>query len=202
MAILLTGNIKKVPENRQSVNTTTDVLKDDDDPTSQKSPQELIVKVYALEDIVEKCSLDIKSCFNFNFINKNCVFVSDSLRITLKLKIGSRIIMEMIKEYECRQPTSLEIVPYTPMAEDLFLDYVKIYSKQEPLLLNSCSTLIFEKDEHCVIRISPENCDYTMIAEQDIKDLVIHVRPMIDCNKSFTLEKFYLCKEIPTSSTR
>ncbi|KYM85704.1 Peroxisome biogenesis factor 1 [Atta colombica] len=166
--------VKKVPENRQYVNvTSTNFLKDD----SLKPPQELVVRIYILEDILDKCSASLdREYFDLNSIH-SCIYVSASLKITLGLKVGSRVIMQMIEGDESPpRPLSVNIFPFNQsVTPEVIANYVKLHSRHEPLLLNSGTTILLEDGERCVIRMSPADCDYAMIDGKDAEDLVVLV---------------------------
>ncbi|XP_018368488.1 PREDICTED: peroxisome biogenesis protein 1 [Trachymyrmex cornetzi] len=173
--------VKKVPENRQYVNVTnTNFLKDDD--SSLKPPQELVVRIYVLEDILDKCSASLdREYFDLNSIHA-CIHVSASLRITLGLKVGSRVIVQMIEGDESPpRPSSVNIFPFNQsVTPEVFANYVKLHSRHEPLLLNSGATILLEDDERCVVRMSPADCDYATIDGKDAEDLVVLVSSALD----------------------
>ncbi|XP_050461247.1 uncharacterized protein LOC126856619 isoform X2 [Cataglyphis hispanica] len=201
--------IKKVLEDWQQVNvTSTNFLKDEGPSPFPKSPQELVARIYVLEDILEKCSalLDRKY-FDLNSIH-SCVYLSESSRITLKLKVGSRVMVQMIEEVdEQLQPSSVDIFPSNQsITAEVFQDYVKFHSRHEALLLNSCSTILLNDGERCVVRMSPANCDYVTLDERTMKNLVVHVRSVLSSNdaeiaKNCTEEKLEL-KKISTRFTK
>ncbi|KYN44445.1 Peroxisome biogenesis factor 1 [Trachymyrmex septentrionalis] len=172
--------VKKVPENRQYVNVTnTNFLKDD---SSLKSPQELVVRIYILEDILDKCSASLdREYFDLNSIH-SCIYVSASLRITLGLKVGSRVIVQMIEGDESPpRPSLVNVFPFNQsVTPEVFTNYVKLHSRHEPLLLNSGATILLEDGERCVVRMSPADCDYATIDGKDVKDLVVLVSSASD----------------------
>ena len=169
------GKVKKVPENRQYVNVTSkNFLKDD---SSLKPPQELVVRIYILEDILDKCSASLdREYFDLNSIH-SCIYVSASLKITLGLKVGSRVIVQMIEGDESPpRPSSVNIFPFNQsVTPEVIANYMKLHSRHEPLLLNSGATILLEDGERCVVRMSPADCDYAMIDEKDAEDLVVLV---------------------------
>jgi len=167
------GKVKKVPENRQYVNVTSkNFLKDD---SSLKPPQELVVRIYILEDILDKCSASLdREYFDLNSIH-SCIYVSASLKITLGLKVGSRVIVQMIEGDESPpRPSSVNIFPFNQsVTPEVIANYMKLHSRHEPLLLNSGATILLEDGERCVVRMSPADCDYAMIDGKE--DLVVLV---------------------------
>ncbi|KAL6424824.1 hypothetical protein ACFW04_010032 [Cataglyphis niger] len=201
--------IKKVLEDWQQVNvTSTNFLKDEGPSLFPKSPQELVARIYVLEDILEKCSalLDRKY-FDLNSIH-SCVYLSESSRITLKLKVGSRVMVQMIEEVdEQLQPSSVDIFPSNQsITAEVFQAYVKFHSRHEALLLNSCSTILLNDGGRCVVRMSPANCNYVTLDKRNMKNLVIHVRSVLSSNdaeiaKNCTEEKLEL-KKISTRFTK
>ncbi|KYM98485.1 Peroxisome biogenesis factor 1 [Cyphomyrmex costatus] len=188
--------IKKVPENRQYVNaTSTDSIKDDD---PLKPPQELVARIYVLEDILDKCSASLdREYFDLNSIH-SCMYVSASLRITLGLKAGSRVIVQMIEGDESRsRPSSVNVFPFNQsVTPEVFENYVKLYSRHEPLLLNSGATILFDDDEQCVVRMSPADCDYATIDGKDAEDLVVFVSSASDSSDG------KICQNCPEQNSR
>lgn len=165
-----------MPEDRQYVNvTSTNFLKDDD--PSLKPPQELVARIYVLEDILDKCSASLdREYFDLNSIH-SCMYVSASLKITLGLKVGSRVIVQMIEGDESPpRPSSVNVFPFNQsVTPEVFANYVKFHSRHEPLLLNSGATILLEDGERCVVRMSPADCNYATIDGKDVKDLVVLV---------------------------
>lgn len=177
-----------MPENRQHVDdTSTNVRRDD--PLFPGSPEEITARIYILEDIIKTCSTSLDKTYFYLNPSHTCAYVSDSLMITLKLQVGSKIVVRTIEEDESPKPTSMDIFPYDQsMTAELFDDYVKLFSTHEPLLLNSCSTIILPNGRQCVLRISPANCDHVTIDYKDMKDLVVHVRSALNSSDAYTLE--------------
>lgn len=170
--------IRKISEDWQQVNvTSTNFLKDESPSPFPKSPQELVARIYVLEDILEKCSASLdREYFHLNSIH-SCAYLSESLRITLKLKVGSRVMVEMIEETERSQPSSMDVFPSDQsVTAQVFEDYVKFHSRHEALLLNSSSTILLDDGRRCVVRMSPANCDHVTLDEKNMKNLVVHVR--------------------------
>lgn len=164
-----------MPESRQHVNvTSTNFLKDDD--PSRKKVRELFARIYVLEDILDKCSTSLdRGYFNLNSIH-SCAYVSASLRMTLGLKAGSKVIVQAEEVEPPPRPTSVNVFPSERSATlELFVNYVKLYSKHEPLLLSSGATILLDGGERCVVRLSPADCDYANVDGRNAKDLVAFV---------------------------
>lgn len=179
------GKIRKLWENRQhddNTNTVANVRKDDSlSSTYPKYPREVIARIYVLEDILEECSASLdRSYFDLNSVH-SCAYVSESLRITLEAKTGSRVIIERIEETEQSRPTTFEIFPFdrSVTMED-FVDYVKLYSAYQLLLLNSSSIISFDDGKRCVVRILPVNCNYATVDERIVKKSNVHVQSVLN----------------------
>jgi len=164
-----------VPEDRQHVNVTSTMFPKNEDP-SLKPPRELVARIYVLEDILDKCSPSLdREYFDLNSIH-SCAYVSASLRTTLGLKIGSKVIMQMIEENERPRPSSVNVFPSDrSVTLEVFKNYVKLHSRHEPLLLNSGATILFDGGERCVVVRMSADCDYATIDGKDAEDLVIFV---------------------------
>lgn len=100
------------------------------------------------------------------------------MRNTLKLKTGSRVILQTTaKEGEWPKPSSINIFPSDQsVTTKMFENYVKFYSKHEMLLLNSCSTILLDDGKRCVVQMSPAECDCAMINEKDMENIIVHIR--------------------------
>lgn len=189
-------------EDWQQVNVTN-FLKDNGPSLFPKSLQELVARIYVLEDVLEKCSTSLdRKYFDLNSIH-SCVYLSESSRITLKLKVGSRVMVQIIEEAERSkdlQPSSVDIFPSNQsVTAEVFGDYVKFHSRHEALLLNSCSTILLDDGRRCIVRMSPENCDYVTLDKRNMKKLVVHVRSALSSNdaeisENYTKEKLELKK--------
>lgn len=177
---LFAGRVRKVLENRHHVNVTNTNFLRDDDP-SPKPPRELVAKIFVLEDTLNKCSATLdREYFDLNSIH-SCAYMPASLRITLGLKAGSRVIVQTIEEDEPPRPTSVNVFPSDrSVTPEVFENYVKLHSKYEPLLLNSGATILLDGGEQCVVRMSPADCDYATIEGKDAEDLVVFVSSASD----------------------
>ncbi|XP_020300229.1 peroxisome biogenesis factor 1 isoform X2 [Pseudomyrmex gracilis] len=197
--------IRKVPEDRQHVNITdTSFLKDEGSSSFPKSPQELTVKLYVLEDILEKCSATLnRNYFVLNSIH-SCVYASASMRNTLKLKTGSRVILRTTaKESEWPKPLSVNIFPSDQsVTTKMFENYVKFHSKHEVLLLNSCSTILLDDGKRCVVQMSPSECDCAMIDETDMKNIIVHIRSVLPSDSEISENSFKTSLKLKTLSVR
>lgn len=163
-------------EERQRVNDSiSNVLRDGDSSVVPKVSDELTVRIYVLEDVLKSRKSDL-DYFDLDSIHSR-VYVSDSLRITLQMKVGSRMIIRLIEENKRSKPTSLNIftsAAYTTTIQN-FKSYVNLHSRDEPLLLNSCSILL-DQDRRYIVQMSPEDCDYALMDDRDIENLDIRVR--------------------------
>lgn len=191
-------------EDWQQVNVTN-FLKDDSPSLFPKSPQELVARIYVLEDILEKCSASLdRKYFDLNSIH-SCAYLSESSRITLKLKVGSRVMIEMIEDTKRPgdlQPSSMDVFPSNQsVTTKVFEDYVKFHSRHEALLLNSCSTILLDNGRRCVIQMSPMNCDYVTLNEKNMKNLMVHIRSVLNSNDAEISEN-YTKEKLKKISTR
>lgn len=196
--------IRKILEDWQQVNVTN-FLKDDSPSLFPKSPQELVARIYVLEDILEKCSASLdRKYFDLNSIH-SCAYLSESSRITLKLKVGSRVMIEMIEDTKRPgdlQPSSMDVFPSNQsVTTKVFEDYVKFHSRHEALLLNSCSTILLDNGRRCVIQMSPMNCDYVTLNEKNMKNLMVHIRSVLNSNDAEISEN-YTKEKLKKISTR
>lgn len=175
-ANLLAGKVRKVPEERQRVsNSSTNFLRDDELSVVPKVADELTARIYILEDVLKSRPSDA-GYFDLDSIHPRA-YVSDSLRISLQMRAGSRMIVRLIEESKRSKPTSLDIFTYaedTSTVED-FKSYARLHSTNQLLLLNSRSILL-DQGRRYVVQMSPADCDYTFLDNRDIESLDVRVR--------------------------
>ncbi|XP_012541576.1 peroxisome biogenesis protein 1 [Monomorium pharaonis] len=163
--------VSKDRTNRTNFLTTVD--------SSFKPPQELVARIYVLEDILDKCSASLdRDYFDLNSIH-SCAYMSLSLSITLDLEAGCRVIVQMIEEVEPPKPSSINIfLSHSTIASEFFFEnYLKLHSRHEPLLLNADATIPFD-DGECIIRMSPADCNYVIVTRDIINsDVLINLVP-------------------------
>ncbi|KAK1126053.1 hypothetical protein K0M31_005580 [Melipona bicolor] len=168
--------IKKIPEDKQHVNvTSTNFLTKDESPVPKLST-ELIVKVFVLEDFLEKFSALDRNHFNVDFRHKS-MYVSDSLRISLSLKVGAKVSLCLIDVSETSELSSIELFSWrnSVIIED-FKNYVKTRSFYKELLINTCAAIVLDNGNCCIVKISPDDCKFAMITQDNLSDVKIHVR--------------------------
>lgn len=173
MAFRLAGRIKKVLNERQHVNdSTSNSLRDGNSSGLPKLSDELTARIYVLEDVLKSRTSDL-DYFDLDSTHPRA-YVSDSLRITLQMRAGSKMILRLIEENKRSKPTSLDIftsLEDTATVQD-FKSYVNVYSRDEPLLFNSRSVLL-DQGRRYIVQISPEDCNYALLDDRDIENLVI-----------------------------
>ncbi|XP_029035401.2 peroxisome biogenesis factor 1 [Osmia bicornis bicornis] len=165
--------VKKIAEDKQYANvTSTNFLSKLDSPVPQLST-ELTVRLFILEDLFD--GSHNKDHFNVNFLHTS-VYVSDSLRIGLNLKTGSKISLYLVEESQNTVPSSIELYSWkNSVSIDSFRNYVETHSNPEKLFINSCAVL-FVDGNCCVLKISPEDCTYAAIDATDLKKMKVHTR--------------------------
>ncbi|XP_039312379.1 peroxisome biogenesis factor 1 [Solenopsis invicta] len=181
--------VRKVPEYQQHGNVTS--VKNNDpskETTNFESPKEFVARVYVLEDILDKCSASLdRKYFDLNSIH-SCAYVSASLRISLGLEIGSRVIVQMIKGDKRPKLSSMKVFSNDQsITSEVFNNYVKLHSRHEPLLLNSFAMLLLDDGKQCVVQMSPEDCNYATIGE-DTEVLLNFVPSASDLSNGKILE--------------
>ncbi|XP_032677988.1 peroxisome biogenesis protein 1 isoform X2 [Odontomachus brunneus] len=180
--------VKKVPEERQRVNdSTSNFLRDGDSSILPKISDELTARIYVLEDVLKSRTADL-NYFDLDSIHSRA-YVSDSLRITLQMRAGSRMIIWLIEENKRSKPTSLDIFTCAADIATMqdFKSYVNFYSRDELLLLNSRSILL-DQGRRYIVQISPEDCDYAFMDDKDIENLDIRVQPALYSTNAEILE--------------
>ncbi|XP_076671558.1 peroxisomal biogenesis factor 1 isoform X3 [Andrena cerasifolii] len=168
--------VKKVAEDRQHVSvTSTSFLTKDDSPVP-KLATELIVRLFVVEDLLEKSSRLDKGHFDISQIHKT-VHVSDSLRVTLDLRTGAKVSLWQVEAPENARPSSIELFSWrNSVSEEVFANYVRTRSIGGGLLVNSCAAVVLDDGSLCVVKISPENCTSAVVDGADLENLVIHSR--------------------------
>ncbi|XP_076762251.1 peroxisomal biogenesis factor 1 isoform X2 [Xylocopa sonorina] len=168
--------VRKIPEEKQYVNGTKTSFLRKDESSVPKLSMELTVKLYVLENVLERSSVLDNSYFNVNYSHPS-IYVSDSLRISLSLKTGAKVSLWMADSFEKCLPTAIEVFSWrgSVSAED-FKDYVKMHSVHKELWINSCAVITTDNGSRCITKISPEKCSFAMLDEADLKDVRIHAR--------------------------
>ncbi|CAL7940371.1 unnamed protein product [Xylocopa violacea] len=168
--------VRKIPEDKQYVNATKTSFLRKDESSVPRLSTELTVRLYVLENVLERSSVLDESHFNVNYSHRS-IYMSDSLRISLSLKIGAKVSLWMVDGFEKCLPSSIEVFSWkdSVSAED-FKDYVRTHSVHKELWINSCAAIIMDDGSPCIVRISPEKCAFTMLEETDLKDVRIHAR--------------------------
>jgi len=141
-----------------------------------ESSPKFVARIYILEDILEKCSAVQKEYFDLNSIYRR-IYMSDDTRINLKLKVRSKVIIEIIEKHERPKPSIIHVFPFNEsrITTELFKNYVKIYSKYEELLLNAFAMISLDDDNRFHVKMLSENCSYAMINGKDIENLTIQI---------------------------
>ncbi|XP_015435576.1 PREDICTED: peroxisome biogenesis protein 1 [Dufourea novaeangliae] len=172
--------VKKVPESRQYVNTTSTGFLTRDESPVPKLATELTVRVFILEDLLEGSSNSNKDYFNTGLLHRS-VYVSDSLRITLGLKVGAKVSLWQVESPQQVNPSTIELFSWRDSeSTKIFEGYVRTHSMQEGLLINSGAVVVFDGGQQCIVKISPEECTFALIDETVLKGLRIHARSVTD----------------------
>ncbi|EFN77746.1 Peroxisome biogenesis factor 1 [Harpegnathos saltator] len=171
--------VRKVLEDRQRVNDSgTSFLRDGDSSVLPKVSDELTARIYVLEDVLKSRASDA-DYFDLDSIHPRA-YVSDSLRVSLQMRAGSKMIVRLIEEKRCSKPTSLDV--FTPAENTAtvqdFKSYLTFHSRDELLLLSSHS-LLLDQGKRYFVRMSPADCDYAFIDDRDIENLDIHIQPVL-----------------------
>lgn len=195
--------IKKIPENKQHVNvTSTNFLTKDESPVPKFST-ELVVKVFILEDFLEKFSALDRNHFNVDFRHRS-MYVSNSLRVSLSLKVGAKVSLCLIDMSETPKPSSIELFSWrnSVTIED-FKNYVKTRSFYKKLLINTCAAIVLDNGNCCIVKISPEDYKFAMITEDNLSDVRIHTRNVKEESQLRISEHFdQECLSLGMTSTR
>ncbi|XP_053998101.1 peroxisomal ATPase PEX1 [Hylaeus anthracinus] len=167
---------KKVPEMKQYANmTSTSFLVNDESPVP-KLAEKLIVRLFILEDLLEKSSNLDRDHFDTDLLHRR-VYVSDSLRITLGLRIGGKVSLWQVESPQEVAPSSVELFSWRDsVSTEKFEGYVRTLATRHELLINSCSAVVMDDGSMCVVKISPENCTVAAIDEAVLKGLRVHSR--------------------------
>ena len=145
-------------------------------------PTELIVKLLCLEDHLNQCSdLVDKEYFATNSKHK-FIYLSPNLIMNLKLNVGAKILLEPFQATE-NIVSSVELLPIGDMVNnDIFEDFMKQRLKYERVLMNSCTRILFDNGNICILKMSPE-CKYAFFNADCMKNLKIHVNEVIEIKK-------------------
>ncbi|XP_051155362.1 peroxisome biogenesis factor 1 [Leptopilina boulardi] len=173
--------IRKIKENRQYDETSSDFLRDNTQ-TVPKESNELIVKLFCLEDYLEQCSSLIdKEYFLVSPLHK-CIYLTSNLKMNLKVKIGGKVLLKSYESEE-NKVTSIEIFPFNNNVTcDDFQNFVKQHSKYEKIVINSCAKIAFDNKKSCLLKINPE-CKYAYLNADCLMNLRIHISSIVKNDK-------------------
>ncbi|XP_076649014.1 peroxisomal biogenesis factor 1 [Halictus rubicundus] len=162
---------KKLPEKKQYANMTSTSFLAKDESAVPKLTQELIVRLFILDDSV---------CGNVN-LHHNSLYVSDSVRLTLDLRIGAKVSLCQVESLQQVVPSSIELFSWrdSVTSED-FESYVKTRSTGEGLLINSCAAVVLDNGDQCIVKVSPENCAFAIIDETVLNGTRVHSRSVAE----------------------
>nr|XP_003707760.1 PREDICTED: peroxisome biogenesis factor 1 [Megachile rotundata]XP_012151141.1 PREDICTED: peroxisome biogenesis factor 1 [Megachile rotundata]XP_012151142.1 PREDICTED: peroxisome biogenesis factor 1 [Megachile rotundata] len=165
--------VKKMAESKQHQNATSTNFLVKVDSSVPELSTELIVRLFIVEDVFDGSST--LNHFNVNFLHKS-VYVSDSVRISLNLKTGSKISLCLLEASENVAPSSIELFSLrNSVSLDSFRSYVAMHSNPEKLLINSCAALVVDGN-CCVVKISPDSCTYGMVDGIDVEKTKVSSR--------------------------
>ncbi|XP_043494802.1 peroxisome biogenesis factor 1 [Polistes fuscatus] len=181
--------IKKVPEEQVNVNTeSTHFLKNIESSIPSLS-SELTVKVFILEDLLDKFPDDIdKIHFKLDYVHSN-IYISESVRIGLRLKMGAKVVLSPIEVKKNSIPLTIEIYP---MIQTTFLqnikDFFERYSIHQKVLLNSCAPIKLNDGNRCIVKFLPEKCTHAFLDKELLKNIAIHLKSKLALDDLLTLE--------------
>ncbi|XP_076242599.1 peroxisomal biogenesis factor 1 [Calliopsis andreniformis] len=178
-ALKFTSNLcrlRKVPEDKQYVNVTnTGFLIKDHSPVP-KLAIELVTKLFILEELLEKSGIGDEKYLNVGQIHKT-IYVSESLRITLGLRIGAKVSLWQLEDSKDTVPSSIDLFSWrNSVSSQDFENYVRKRSTAEGLLINSCATIILDDGRQCVLKILPESCAFAVLNDATLKKVGVHSR--------------------------
>ncbi|XP_033208911.1 peroxisome biogenesis factor 1 isoform X2 [Belonocnema kinseyi] len=149
-------------------------------------PTELIVKLLCLEDHLEQCSTLVDKEYFASISKQKIIYISPNLAMNLKLSVGGKVLLETFPRTE-NSVSSVELFPIDEaVTSEIFEDYIKERSKYERVLMNSCSRILFDNGNVCILKISPE-CKYSFFDADCLKNLKVHVNEVIETKKDESL---------------
>nr|XP_050857822.1 uncharacterized protein LOC127067205 [Vespula vulgaris]XP_050857823.1 uncharacterized protein LOC127067205 [Vespula vulgaris]XP_050857824.1 uncharacterized protein LOC127067205 [Vespula vulgaris]XP_050857826.1 uncharacterized protein LOC127067205 [Vespula vulgaris]XP_050857827.1 uncharacterized protein LOC127067205 [Vespula vulgaris]XP_050857828.1 uncharacterized protein LOC127067205 [Vespula vulgaris]XP_050857829.1 uncharacterized protein LOC127067205 [Vespula vulgaris]XP_050857830.1 unc len=181
--------MKKVSEEQVNVNTqSTNFLKNIESPIPSLS-FELTVKLFVLEDILDRCSDSIdKIHFKLDFVHSN-IYISESVKIGLRLRMGGKVVLTAIDVEKNLIPLTIEIFPTIQTTSlQSIKDFLASYSIHEKILLNSCAPIMLDNGNRCIVKFLPEKCTYSFLDETLLKTITIHLKSKLDVDDLLTLE--------------
>lgn len=151
-------------------------------------PTELIVKLLCLEDHLDQCSTLVdKEYFATNSKHK-IIYISPNLAMNLKLSVGGKVLLEPFLPTD-NSVSSVELFPIDEaVTSEIFEDFIKQRLKYERVLMNSCTRILFDNGNVCMLKISPE-CKYSFFDADCLKNLRVHVNEVIETKKDENLSE-------------
>ncbi|XP_078046831.1 peroxisomal biogenesis factor 1 [Augochlora pura] len=168
--------VKKLQERKQHANVTSTSFLTRDDSAVPALALELVVRLFILEDLLEASPNLNAEHFNVNF-HHNSLYVSDSVRFTLGLRIGAKVSLRPVESPQQAAPSSIELFSWRDsVTADAFKNYVKTRYPRNGLFINSCAVVALDNDRQCVVKISPENCTFALVDEAVLNSVHVHSR--------------------------
>nr|XP_033334649.1 peroxisome biogenesis factor 1 [Megalopta genalis] len=170
--------VRKLSERKQHTNVASTSFLTRDDSVVPELAQELVVRLFVLEDLLERSPN--WNHFNINF-HHNSLYVSDSVRHTLDLRIGAKVTLCQVEPPQQVAPSSIELFSWKEsVTAETFENYVKTRFSRDGLFINSCAVIVLDSDHQCVVKISPENCTSALVDETVLKGLHVHSRSVAE----------------------
>ncbi|XP_012278044.1 peroxisome biogenesis factor 1 [Orussus abietinus] len=171
--------MKKVREHLQHVKVTNTNFLKEDSSSLPKESVELIVQFFVIEDVLKKYSNDLSSHFELKSIHKS-VYVSEDLLKNLKLRTGSKVLVETA-DFQETKINLIEVFPFDEkITEDSFRNYVQRNSRFEKILLNSKTALSLYGTRDCILRFSPESRSYVFLDEDILRGISVKINNVQD----------------------
>lgn len=177
--------VKKVQENRQfaSANTSDVKFLVPNDITLPKSLSSFAVKVYMLEDILEKYKDDLDISYFAQTIH-HCAYLSESLTKNLKLKNNGKLSITQI-DYKEPFISSIDVFPLNRfMLKETFVNFVNESSKLDKLLLNSGMAFLTE-NSGCIVKLNPDESTFALLDADALKSITINMKEVITVENLF-----------------
>ncbi|XP_012262867.2 peroxisome biogenesis factor 1 isoform X1 [Athalia rosae] len=176
--------VKKVKQNVQFVKVTNSNFLRDENASEFILATEIVARLFVLEDLLRNCSNNInKEYFVDNSVHQS-IYVSKNLRHNLKLKIGAKVTLELIK-YSEGPITALKIIPLKNLVSQQDVEkYFEERSKYNKLLLNSSTELILSNEKSCRVQILPLQTLYALIDTYDLRNIMFHINDVVPSSEN------------------
>lgn len=165
--------IRKVCEDPQHFNTTsTNFLRTNRTTVPKQSP-ELVVRLFVIGSENAHSSQMGQERVTHSVHKK--IYLSTNLRRNLKLRVGSKVVLESMKDSE-ESLASIEVFPSAmSVTRQVVEEFLLNTAGDKGILINTRSRIYLKYGTSCMVLCSPQECSYAILDPSRLKKVVLNV---------------------------